>query len=885
MKYCIIFLFTLCTLIANEIELTPVQLDFNRIEARNDTILTYGDYGSLLVSYDAAITWQQVKAFDKGVIQHIFWDDKEMIAFSDVGDVAVSSDGAASWKTVASLNDSVFAIIRFPKGYFIRSDKKIFTITNDYRRIDELLFTSGYIAPQLPYQYRKSAVWFKGSFILCSDFAKYYKINEQLEIIDSISLTDLGLCGKCVSNYQIDTDSENIYFKMDYIVYRAKNLKNIDTFFVSNPNYIIHNLINNKFYIIHLKSKRTYILSLLEQPFTDSIVSEFELNEFTSNYKVNDLSISDDTLYFSGNRKLIGRVGLNENAAYIISDFSGYSYSIIPYKFNESQFLFNSCNYIGQFFKYIYKTKNFGTTFNPTIDTNNRIEMDSYNYYFKYFDSKNKLLYLGGTKSHKSNGGVLISIDTAKTFIFVSLPNYNFETFFPYLNFTKLNVYPNIFVNDSSFVISSNSYYNKAHTSIQTYNKDFKMISIYRDSNYVIGYVNSLDTNTFLIHCLNTNDNCFEIKHSSDKGKSWEIIKKYKESDSLFYYKELKINYKNYLILFNYNQSDSVCSFEALDIEARTVHEIYNYKDEKQGFEIAYRNAFDSDSNILYLAINDTIYYTSDIFDRTSWKKYLLPKGAVVMRTFKKFGDRFYARYKDTIRKDNIYWIKILPDTAKYESPSILAGDCDFGEYDIRRTDYKIKKIRIENKSKDSSLAITGYSKFNDTVFTATLPAVSQSAPLSIEPLGFYEFEVTFKPKDSVTYKDSIVFYSNAAGDDNVTYLTGKGIDTSVINSVEDSKTEETTYLFIYPPYPVPSGNSVKALIYWDPRVNIDDDEIGVMNASGCKIEGRGNITIDKLTPYSGFLTWNCAGVTSGIYFIHIKHGNNSRLIKTVISR
>jgi hypothetical protein len=102
---------------------------------------------------------------------------------------------------------------------------------------------------------------------------------------------------------------------------------------------------------------------------------------------------------------------------------------------------------------------------------------------------------------------------------------------------------------------------------------------------------------------------------------------------------------------------------------------------------------------------------------------------------------------------------------------------------------------------------------------------------------------------------------------------------------IEEANTEQQTYLYIHAPCPVPAKNSVQSLIYWDPHIDIEDDDIGVIDVSGNKIEGKENITIDKLTPYSGFLTWNCARVAQGIYFIHIKHGNNSRIMKVVISR
>ena len=306
MKTILLLMLTAIGLSANEIELTPIQLNLNRIEVRNDTILTYGDCGSLLLSLDAGETWEQIKAFDKGVIQHIFWDGKRMTAFSDYGDVAVSSEGASNWKTVASLNDSVFAVIRYPKGYFIRSDKKIFTITNDYKRIDEFPFASGYIAPQLPYQYRKSVVWFKNNFILSSDYTKCFKFNEQLELTDSISIKDLGLCEKCSTYYQLDTEGDFAYLKVDNIIYRTTDLKNIDTFLNAGMNYLLHKVIENKIHVITLKSKKNYILSIIEKPDSVKILNEFKLDGFTLSLDIHDLQIEDSTVFLIGDEK-IGR--------------------------------------------------------------------------------------------------------------------------------------------------------------------------------------------------------------------------------------------------------------------------------------------------------------------------------------------------------------------------------------------------------------------------------------------------------------------------------------------------------------------------------------------------------------------------------------------------
>ena len=77
----------------------------------------------------------------------------------------------------------------------------------------------------------------------------------------------------------------------------------------------------------------------------------------------------------------------------------------------------------------------------------------------------------------------------------------------------------------------------------------------------------------------------------------------------------------------------------------------------------------------------------------------------------------------------------------------------------------------------------------------------------------------------------------------------------------------------------------VTTLIYWDANFDIDNDEIAVYNINGEKIESRENISIDKLSSFSGFLIWNCSKTLNGIYFILIKHGNNLMTLKLLIAK
>jgi hypothetical protein len=79
--------------------------------------------------------------------------------------------------------------------------------------------------------------------------------------------------------------------------------------------------------------------------------------------------------------------------------------------------------------------------------------------------------------------------------------------------------------------------------------------------------------------------------------------------------------------------------------------------------------------------------------------------------------------------------------------------------------------------------------------------------------------------------------------------------------------------------------NEVRSLIYWDTSIEIDVEQIVVYNIYGSKVAGHDKIRLDKLNAYSGNLVWDCSGVESGIYVIHLKHGTESRIIKVIVTK
>ena len=69
------------------------------------------------------------------------------------------------------------------------------------------------------------------------------------------------------------------------------------------------------------------------------------------------------------------------------------------------------------------------------------------------------------------------------------------------------------------------------------------------------------------------------------------------------------------------------------------------------------------------------------------------------------------------------------------------------------------------------------------------------------------------------------------------------------------------------------------------PRFLQDKDEITIFDINGSKVSNRDKITIEKLTPSSGYLNWDCSDMQSGTYLIQIKHGTRSNTLKIMINR
>ncbi len=755
------------------LERIPFGMDFQGIIARNDTIIAYGSNDIMFMRAEEGAPWETRTVFRKGSIVAMFWENNRLTAFTDLGDAAVSEDNGRTWSIKHITDDTLIAVTGLPGGYCARTKYKLFTMDNEfnfqheYALISKYNFSTWPFYPTVPWLYRYSLACFRDQIIAETDYAKYIVFDLELNPVDTVSFSKLKLCTTCNNKLQMRTYGDYLYIVVDNRLFRTKDMADFDTVLQYGGDFLLYRPGSEGLALFEYENDTLpYIYRAYTIDHNNSITKEMgsTAKEFQYELSIQDIINYNGRIYVLGDGKYMLEINMEDSAMTLKSYLSG---SILD-KMDDSTIYFINDKYI------LISTDN-GKTIRPNIPWKENLHYckNVTKINFQAYDKKEKTLYIGTTDYKEKFKGVYSTGDFGKTIRFDSLPAFNFISCDPRVYYSKLPHFPyNMQIRDDAFVVSWFVQRNDTvvYSRILTYDKQFHLVCTYRDSGYVIDYVNSGDTNSYLVHCLNIKDNTFEAKYTTDHGRNWEIIKKYRPSDLLFRYTELTIDGSPILFLFNFCTDDSVYSIEALDVKKRTISTVYQYKVPDYDKNTWSLNQACAENDSIYLAVRDTIFYMTDINDRSKWKYYILPNGNFAYQQFEKTGNRFWGLFFDS-EQNNIsrYWLEIRPD--------------------------------------------------------------------------------------------------------------------STVSVVESETTADGTYLYLYLPKPTPSTNHVRTLIYFDPAVEFDLNRVGVIDAAGEKVEGSGKITFERLSRASGYLNWDCSQVSSGVYFIHIRHGNTARVVKVIVSR
>ncbi len=700
-KYLVIVILSISILnkisLSKNIDLTPINFDLKGIEYKDDTFIVFGNFGSALASYDNLKTWHQLKIFEYGNIVHLFIDESKMAAFREDGLINISTNSGQDWIYAANINDSIVYVINTSFAHYLRTKSKIIKLNDKFEILSEFPITFN---PQWRYdsdnamQSRNSIIFYKGNLIAMSDSSMLIKFDSELIPVDSLSFKKLGICTDCQSSYNLYLDSNYIYARVfDGIyngsLYKIEDFKNVEKVFHFDKNYTMFdsispypwyfNIINNK--KISLNRFAKYENKIQSGPYyniyevinLDSAVKIGEIDCSVLPYSsfgnyLNHFTIANNKIIVAGDNKFLSILNLEDSKTIKTSSLSNISIfsDLEPDVITESTYLYYMKNGI-------YKTNDDGITFRQIKPDKNLKDFQSVNDYFnikkKLFDVQSGMLYLFGYYSTPSSPYILVSDDFGNSFDSLKLDYFNFSS-----------STTNIQWNDNNFIFGFGYYYNKTDYSIiNTYSKDFKLISSFRDSSYRTEFVQSADTNSFLV--LGSSTGMFsttDLKFTTDKGMNWGIIKKYYfsidtlwDNDSLDYfivitsdllnYKEVKIHHKHYWVLLSYRRDDSIFSIDLLDIENKKLDSVYIRKI-FSGQDNIY-TAIDFLYDTVLIAIDDTIFYADDLYDYSKWSKILLPDNGKILGKLKKFENKLFALYTDDLHPVNLYWLRISDTT------------------------------------------------------------------------------------------------------------------------------------------------------------------------------------------------------------------------------
>ncbi|MFY8162559.1 MAG: T9SS type A sorting domain-containing protein [Candidatus Kapaibacteriota bacterium] len=930
-KIIYIFCFFLTLLSANakkvpEFKFTPNNIFLNGIESKDSIVIAFGDLGTFYFSTDNGNKWHRKQVMEFGKFKKCIFVNDTILLFNENGSVVVINDLTKEYNVIDLKKDKIISVVNSEDGYCIRSlnyltlynrkfelIKQIELNSNEYLNFVNEMSATRYLPNIQNYKIQSyeinSFVIFNGLYYLYSDSINITRFDANLTFIDRFKVRE-NQCDTCDYWNQLHVNNDLLYLNLNNKFVRSKNYNNFEEYYSGNQIMSLKP-INGKIILITAKdyNKKFFELTNINE------ISELCNYKFPDNrgyelyQEISDYTISGNNLIFIyGYGKQIYKLDLNnkeEQLADIISEnraiignnkllhFNDSIINIIPISSFSKADTNNNVNFTETFnsqkaFNIILESKDNLDNLKPKL----KKEMFSKNNYFKNvllqnIDKVNKRTYqIINAPDDKLS--LYTSIDTFKTLKFYTL-DINIKPSEYY--FSNLEV-------DTNFCFAINYLKNQQQINEQSiiylFNTNYQKINEIKRENKYIDYIYSKSKDEYIFYEFDYADSIKHVLHTLDN---------FKTVDTLFSFtKEDKIIYKDYYE-FNHHDTDYVAFFNYKhiyysQISQRIIGEMYILNTQTNEFNLRFTfpdslNIFydfeernhalaDYDNDTLYLSAYGNIYtYYLDRPNRAVFNYAKLPDNGRFRFNFQKIGNRFYGLYSDSLRTHNNYWLDISFKEVEDPKPIIQANDFDFGKFDIKETEYKKTKVKVENLSNEADLMIFTYG-ISDTVnFKTNINDVVTSQPFVIFKGQSVEFEVEFTPKEIGIKECKFQFLSNALTQDEFSILKGEAIDT-IKTSVEDI--EEISYIYTMPPYPNPTVSEVTAKFYWDSRIDIDNSEIGVFDITGNKVSGKENLILEKLNQWSGNIKWNCVGQPKGTYLIKIQHGNNTKTVKVVVN-
>jgi len=645
---------------SGSIEITPLILNFKGVMANDSIVIAYANFGSLLMSTDNEQSWKQKRVFPGGEIINVIQKKSSLVACNDRGQIATSNDAGESWTIQKQLNDSILAILQFREGYIARCKHSLLKLDSNFSVINTFELESPDLK-SIPFgfnsfqpHYRQSIISFNEQVIVEIDSAKLLILDEQLRIIDTMSLKDHQIPGIYVTGFVLDSDSEYVYMKYCYT-----------------------------------DSKRT-------------LNSIYRLKDFISIEKVIDSLSIIDYYQVANGQVIIMKSGDPKNTdttklsgKFIYSYFNGFTLA------NGKQYIYGS--------RFMWTSKDQGRTFDS-------IAMDAY--------FRQSVLY-----------------------------------------FRNAYTQSGIQKRDDEFIMSEgfNTGKNKdIWSSLVTFKENGKLVQRIMDSTLIFTNVYSPRLNTYLVHACGVFDSLSKVLYTNDAGKTWQNIHEYPINETIGDIIDVSMNGRNYWILTHYDYSKpdyrKGIYLDVVDKETMQFNRIAQWgseTDQQYGMYGVYVTSY---KDTAYIAFQDTLFVTQNLFDKKRWNYHLLPENGRMIKP-KKFEDKFYCNYTDNYSPYGIgvSWVKFtepvishveesefeangylyayppMPNPAKNSVKSHIVWDAHYSYEDLEIKMYDVNGVLVnsgENISFQEISANSGIIDWNCSGQASGIYVISIKHPL-----------------------------------------------------------------------------------------------------------------------------------------------------------
>jgi len=361
-----LILFAFCKLSTSGQEFFE-NLDYKRLSfdllgslVNGNTLLVYGEAGTILRSKDFGNNWEKINIPDSLTILKIVSNNNEYFGLTNKRWGIISTDDGRAW-TLIDLGDYNFhQLLPYTNGFVVLADTKILLFNKSYQKVNE--FTYGF-----------NLNYINGTI---SGNKLYYSTDKgKLGILDLekgkqsfVSLVDLGICYICDVPTNLMSDTKGtIYFTLGSYFFRYNTLQNVaDTLAFRNRNnkvsaetifrdslfYIFSRFdpLNNKDSARFVKvTKNEYV-----------IISKSPLERYIPEFKFNNLNFKNrDTIIAVGSSNLV-YVSFDGGLSWQVKSYIG-NYFYIDY-LNEL-----NLRAIGPYGSFYYSNDG-GTKWLPTRD-------------------------------------------------------------------------------------------------------------------------------------------------------------------------------------------------------------------------------------------------------------------------------------------------------------------------------------------------------------------------------------------------------------------------------------------------------------------------------------------------------------------------------------